>query len=124
MSVNTPTHRLLPREYPPAVRRAERPTIGQVEAALADAPHLRIGRRLPHSAKFVSRACAGALPREGSDPNTSIVWKDAAAFEKAQELLKNKGYLEERRREALRFRILVGVGTVVATGCVLLAFLK
>ena len=127
MSVKTTEspNRIPQRKSPPAVQRADRPTIEQVEAALAEAPHLRLGRRLPHSEKFVSRASSGTLrPAEGDTPNSPIVWKDAAEFGKAQDLLKNKGHLEQQRREALRFGILVAAGTIVAITFVLLAFFK
>jgi len=106
-------------------QRAKPPTVEQVEAALAEAPHRHIVLRPRHAEKFVSRA-NGRGPRPTGDPvqKTQFTWKDAAEFGKAQEIRRNSTYHVRRRNEKLRFWLMVTGGSALAVGSVLMAFFK
>ena len=114
-----------PRRQPQEVRRPESLTVAHVEEALAEAPQRHIGPRPHHAEKFVSRA-TGHLPRPSGDADgkSPFLWKDAAEFGKAQEFRRSSGHLEQQRSEVIRFRIMVGTGSIVAIGCILLAYFK
>jgi hypothetical protein len=114
--------RIPPRGSSAGTRRAERPRIEQVEAALADAPHRRIRQR-PYHEKFVSKASGKAeRSAERIGEEFPLKWKDAATFGAAQEYFRNGGHLEQCRIEALRFRVMVAAGSALALIAILLAF--